>query len=132
MDSAAELTRVLSGRPIDPFPQGFEVDVLTFPGGAAELGRAREVMTAVLTGEGLPPWFVGRCVDDGVVQTCNLDRWSLRAWVFWLQPDNRRWWWWAAETGPDAIGVTVLVRSKPYLRGSLEWLFKASAAPPPA
>lgn len=132
MDTDLELRRVHSGPSGDPLPAGLETDTLTFSGGEAALDRAREVMTAVLTATDLPGWFVNSCVDDTVVQTCTLDRWSLRAWRFWLAPDNRRWWWWSAHVAGDSIAVTVLVRSKPYLRGSLEWLFKASGAPPPA
>lgn len=113
-------------------PAGLETDTLTFPGSEEALARAREVMTAVLSATDLPGWFVNSCIDDTAVQTCTLDRWSLRAWRFWLAPDNRRWWWWSARVAGDSIEVTVLVRSKPYLRGSLEWLFKASGTPPPA
>jgi len=69
---------------------------------------------------------VEQCFDDSEIQTCNLDRWSLRAWKFWLAPENRRWWWWAAEPADGEIRVRALVRAKPYLRGSLDWLWKAS------
>jgi hypothetical protein len=55
-----------------------------------------------------------------------VDRWSLRAWKFWLAPENRRWWWWAAEAPDGQLRFRALVRGKPYLRGSLDWLWKAS------
>ena len=107
-------------------PDGYLVEQLTYPGDAAVLARAREVMTAVLTGKDLPGWFVEQCVDDAGIQTCELKKWSLRAWKYWLEPENRRWWWWEAEERKGEIAVTVLVRSRPYLKGSLDWLFTAA------
>ncbi len=80
-------------------------------------------MAALLEGRELPDWFTERCLDDAEIKTCEVKRWSLRAWRFWLAPDNRRWWWWAARAGGGRIEVTVLVHAKPYLRGSLDWLF---------
>jgi hypothetical protein len=111
----------------DAVPPGFDLDELTFPGGPDTAHRAREVMTALLSGQPLPGWFVEQCVDDSASPTCNVDRWSLRAWKFWLAPENRRWWWWAAEPADGRIRFSALVRAKPYLRGSLDWLWKASA-----
>ena len=129
MVAAEELQRVRDEERDTAPPAGYEVDDLIFAGGPEQLERAREVMAAVLTDQPLPAWFVAQCVDDGAVQTCTLDRWSLRAWKFWLQPENRRWWWWSADTAAGSIHLTALVRAKPYLRGSLEWLFKAAATP---
>ncbi len=129
MRAAEELQRVESDQPAPLPPDGFLADRLTFPGGAAALVRAREVMSAVLTDRELPQWFIDQCVDDRKVQSCTLDRWSLRAWRFWLEADNRRWWWWAAEVEGDRVTMTVLVRAQPYLRGSLDWLFRAAARP---
>jgi len=110
----------------DPVPAGYELDALTFPGGPEALARAREVMTAVLSGEPLPAWFVEQCVDDSALQTCDLEHWSLRAWKFWLAPENRRWWWWDAQPNEAEIKFRALVRAKPYLRGSLDWLWKTA------
>ena len=126
MNAEDELRHVQGAAVTDPLPAGFELDELTYPGGGADLGRAREVMTAVLTGEPLPAWFTARCVDDSAVQTCTLDRWSLRAWRFWLTAENRRWWWWSAEPAGGEIRFAALVRARPYLRGSLDWLFTAA------
>ncbi len=126
MDAEEEL-RHLRGEGFDePLPAGLELDELTFPGGPQTLARAAEVMTALLTGQPLPGWFVEQCVDDAASQTCNLERWSLRAWRFWLAPANRRWWWWSAEPAEGGISMKALVRERPYLRGSLDWLFKAA------
>lgn len=129
MTSAEELAR-LGARPgEEPPPPGLEIDRVSYPGDAAVLARAREVMEAALRDGELPGWFTALCVDDARVQSCTLDRWSLRAWRFWLQPENRRWWWWGAETVGDEVRLAVLVRARPYLRGSLDWLFKASRLP---
>jgi hypothetical protein len=127
VDPAEELRRVRGEDTDGSPPAGYEVDELAFPGGPEQLERVREVLTAVLTGQPLPAWFTAQCIDDSVVQTCNLERWSLRAWKFWLLPENRRWWWWSADAAGGQIRVKALVRAKPYLRGSLEWLFKAAA-----
>jgi len=127
VDPEQELRHLRGEGGEEPVPPGFELDELTFPGGLETLARAREVMTAVLTDELLPGWFVAQCLDDSAVQTCNLERWSLRAWKFWLAAENRRWWWWAAEPADGQIRFTALVRAKPYLKGSLDWLFKAAA-----
>jgi hypothetical protein len=129
VDAETELRHLRGEGADEPIPAGFELDALTFAGGQETLARAQQVMTAVLTGETLPGWFVAQCLDDSAVQTCNLERWSLRAWKFWLAAENRRWWWWAAEPADGQIRFTALVRAKPYLRGSLDWLWKVS--PPP-
>ncbi len=126
MDAEKELCHVRGEGGADPVPPGFELDELTFPGGPEALARAREVMSAVLSGQPLPGWFVEQCVDDSAIQTCNLERWSLRAWKFWLSPENRRWWWWSAEPAGVQIRFTALVRAKPYLRGSIDWLWKTA------
>jgi hypothetical protein len=122
-----ELKHVRAEDGSEPVQDGFQLDELSYPGGQMVLAKAREVMTAVLSGEPLPVWFTSLCVDDSAIQTCNVDRWSLRAWKYWLEPENRRWWWWAAETDGEEIRFTALVRERPYLRGSIDWLFKASA-----
>jgi hypothetical protein len=70
----------------------------------------------------LPDWFLAACVDDAQVRDCVVDRWSLRAWVYWFQPGLRNWRWWSAEAEEDRLRVTILVLQRPYLRGALEWL----------
>ena len=128
LPSDLELIHVRKGAAGDPIPPGFELDSLTYPGGEAVLERARQVFTAVLRGETLPEWFTAQCVDDAAIRDCEIERWSLRAWRYWLEQENRRWWWWEASTDGDLIAFTALVRSRPYLRGSIDWLFKASAS----
>jgi len=117
-----------------------DTDTMETPGGARTLARAREVLEAVVghAASGaewpgpsewrtlLPDWFVAACVDDAEVKDCVLDRWSLRAWTYWFQPDLRKWRWWDAEVGGDRLAVTLLVLQRPYLRGALEWLLKVA------
>jgi hypothetical protein len=74
----------------------------------------------------LPDWFVAACVDDLELRDCVIDRWSLRAWTYWFQPDLRKWRWWDASAGDGCLAVRVLVLDRPYLRGSLEWLLKVA------
>lgn len=135
MDVAQELTRVRAGEPGSP---PGEFDRVAAPG--ADLDRAREVMVLVLehsTGEWpslerwmevLPAWFVDACLDDALVQSCILDRWSLRGWLHWLRPENRKWYWWGARVEGEQAVVTVLVPERPYLRGALDWLLKTAGA----
>lgn len=130
--AAGELRRVREGARNEPAPAGFEIDRVTYPGGDPELALAREALAAQLEGDELPGWFVERCIDDRDIKTCEVRRWSLRAWRYWLDPENRRWWWWDAHAGEGGIEVAVLVREKPYLRGALDWLFtvaREAAAP---
>ena len=104
------------------------------------LARVREVLRAVLAApvpwpapdgwrQLLPRWFSDACSDDERVTTCVVDKWSLRAWIWWFQPEQRRWLWWDAETDDDRL----LIRLAPtgagsLLLGSLEWLLKIAGA----
>ena len=122
-----ELKHVIYGPSGDAPPDGAELDKLSYPGGEKALARARQVLSAVLRSQPLPDWFTAQCVDDAAIRDCEIERWSLRAWKYWLEPENRRWWWWNATTDGDRIELTAVIRSRPYLRGSIDWLFKASA-----
>ncbi|HEY4027659.1 MAG TPA: hypothetical protein VGO86_14625 [Candidatus Dormibacteraeota bacterium] len=138
MTPAQELQHIREGAG-GAAPPG-EIDTLEAAGGAATLARTREVLEAVVrrsaaggdwpaTGEWrtlLPAWFTGACVDDAEVKDCVLDRWSLRAWTYWFQPDVRRWRWWDASVQDDRVIVRLLVLDRPYLRGALEWLLKVA------
>jgi hypothetical protein len=75
----------------------------------------------------LPSWFVEACVDDAELRDCVVDKWSLRAWIYWFQPGTRKWRWWDATPTADRLEVQVLVLERPYLRGSLEWLLKVAS-----
>jgi hypothetical protein len=69
-------------------------------------------------------------VDDAQVRDCVLDKWSLRAWTYWFQPQLRQWRWWDAVATADGVRVTLLVLGRPYLRGALDWLVKVAAEAP--
>ena len=122
-----------------------ELDVIEVEcevGAALAQERVREALTPVLEHqEGawpsldewktlLPSWFVEACVDDRQVRDCVLDKWSLRAWLHWLQPDQRQWRWWDAEAVDETrLRVRLLPLADPYLKGSVNWLLAVAAAP---
>jgi hypothetical protein len=115
---AEELRRVREGADSQVPPA--ETDMLEAPGDEATLGRVREVLEIV------PAWFTVASVDDAEVRDCVLDRWSLRAWTYWFQPDLRKWRWWDARVDDGRVLVTLLVLQRPYLRGALEWLLEVA------
>jgi hypothetical protein len=108
------------------------------------LARVREVLTVVLRRASaaaqwpsveewkrtLPAWFVATCVDDVELRDCVIDKWSLRAWTYWFQPELRKWRWWDAAVEEGRLRVRVQVLERPYLRGALEWLLEAACAGP--
>jgi hypothetical protein len=117
-----------------------DTDTVEVAGGAPALARTREVLEVVVgrAANGaewpgvdewkglLPAWFTAACVDDAEVKDCVLDRWSLRAWTYWFQPELRKWRWWDARADGDRPQVTLVILQRPYLRGALEWLLKVS------
>lgn len=125
----------------DP-PGTLDVIEVECEGGAERaLARVREAMAPVLEHqEGpwpslddwkalLPGWFVEACVDDRQVRDCVLDRWSLRAWLHWLRPDQRQWRWWDAEVVDGThLRVRLLPLSDPYLKGSVNWLLTVAGS----
>jgi hypothetical protein len=139
MTPAEELRHLREGAGGRPPPS--DSDVLEVPGGERTLQRARQVLEPLLGHEGsewpgveewrrrLPDWFTGACVDDVQVRDCVLDKWSLRAWVYWFRPDLRKWRWWDAEVDDDRLSITLLVEQRPYLRGALEWLLAVARNP---
>lgn len=62
------------------------------------------------------------------------EKWSLDAWLYWLEPENREWFWWKAYEFDDEeiknthFLIEVTVYNQPFLWGSLKWLFKACGA----
>lgn len=116
----------------------------TCPGGAeAVLARTREVLAGVVPAPRpwpeldewrtrLPAWFVDACSDDVRISTCVLDKWSLRAWVWWFQPEQRRWTWWDGVADGDRLTLTLVPTGVgSLLLGALEWLLEAAGADVP-
>ena len=109
------------------------------PAGAV-LARVRDVIAVVTPPprpwpsldewrQRLPAWFGVACSDDVQISTCVVDKWSLRAWVWWFQPEQRRWEWadGRAEDGTVVIGV-VPTGNGSLLLGALDWLLEAAGA----
>lgn len=141
MTAEEELERVRLGT-VEPPPGDADTLRVACGDDAGDvLGRVRQVLEVVLprTEEGwptldqwtalLPAWFVAVCSDDVTVQSCVLDRWSLRAWTYWFQPGRRQWRWWDGRVAErDRLRIVLLVGARPYLRGALDWLLRASGA----
>jgi hypothetical protein len=135
-----ELRRLRRGPGEEAPPSDVETLAVECADCGASLERVREVLGAVLTRPDaewpgveewrrvLPTWFVERCVDDAELRDCVVDKWSLRAWVYWFQPGMRRWRWWDATVTEGRLEVRIAVLKRPYLRGALEWLLKVAAA----
>ena len=141
---STELERLAAGGPQagEEPPATPSVVAATFEGGAASVDaawvRVREVLEIMAeprrpwpaTGEWkalLPAWFVDSCSDDVTIVNCVLDKWSIRAWVYWFQPDQRRWLFWSRAAGDSELAVTVIPTGQgSLLLGSLEWLMKCA------
>jgi hypothetical protein len=139
-----EIRRLLSGPAAAETPSAELVVVeASCPGGAeAVLQRVREALQPVFEAPQpwpstdawrarLPAWFVDACSDDERVTTCVLDRWSLRAWIWWFQPEQRRWLWWDAAADGDRLAIRLVPTGHgSLLLGTLEWLLKSAGATP--
>ena len=141
MEAERELAHLRAGAATEVPPGEVDELVVSCPEGAERLLTAvREVLEVVLAHQAgpwpgvdewkqlLPEWFVSSCVDDRQVRDCVLDKWSLRAWTYWFQPDQRRWRWWDARADGHRLQVSLLVEERPYLRGALEWLLETAGA----
>jgi hypothetical protein len=73
----------------------------------------------------LPVWFVDACAPDASEQQ---GAWTLDAWLYWLEPEQRSWFWWGAELTDSGVEVLVEVDSWPYPDGALRWLLVAAGA----
>lgn len=115
------------------------------------LGRCKEVLRIVLENSMgkwpsmdkwrnlLPQWFIERCAREITMEEAekrlNLsieerkeinrkEGWTLSAWLYWFNPEERQWFWWDAKINDeDTIIITVECLSWPFPWGALEWLF---------
>src|SRR5919197_799872 len=121
MEAERELSHLRAGAAADGLPRDLDELVVSCPEGAEHvLTGVREVLEVVLAHQAgpwpsvdewkqlLPEWFVSSCVDDRQVRDCVLDKWSLRAWTYWFQPDQRGWRWWDARADGDRLHVWLL------------------------
>ncbi|MHB8064327.1 MAG: hypothetical protein ACYDG2_17130 [Ruminiclostridium sp.] len=120
------------------------------------LGRCKEVLKIVLENsvgkwpsidewrQLLPQWFIERCAREitmeeaekrlslSIEERKEINRkegWTLSAWIYWFNPEERKWFWWDAKIyEEDTIIITVECISWPFPWRSLEWLFIASGA----
>jgi hypothetical protein len=96
----------------------------------------------------LPDWFVRNCGPDlsseeaeaELARLSNLSPqeqleeektavWSLSNWLYYLEPENRRWYWWDGQViDPEILIVAIEVYDWPFPWGSLDWLLRASGA----
>lgn len=95
----------------------------------------------------LPVWFTAKCRAEETPEESEnwLARWrqlsdadkrkaeeargySLRGWLYWMNPDNRQWFWWDAAPLRGGMAVAVAVADWPFPWGALDWLFKAAGA----
>lgn len=55
-------------------------------------------------------------------------KWTLSAWLFWLQPDERQWYFWDSRVeSKNQLRVQVQIVDYPLL-GALEWLLRSAGA----
>jgi hypothetical protein len=96
----------------------------------------------------LPDWFLSACApletkDEAdkfmtwwrslpPEQQAQAERekdWSLGAWLYWMDPENRVWTWWDARVmDADRVMVAVEIVDWPFPWGALRWLFRAAGA----
>ncbi len=130
--------------PQEPAPEGTVTLTYAAPEGPhTVLDRVRDALLAVIPApnpwpsleewrQRLPAWFVEACSDDVAISTCVVDKWSLRAWVWWFQPEQRRWTWWDGQAGDGQVVLQVSpTDAGSLLLGALEWLLEAAGAKVP-
>lgn len=96
----------------------------------------------------LPNWFVSRCAQemtDEEINSCDkqlrkksraeqirIERkkdWSLSAWLYWFEPDNREWYWWGSEVkDANTLEIKVITLGWPFPWEALRWLLRAAGA----
>lgn len=137
-----ELERLRRGAGEAPAPPDLVSVTATCPSGSAGdvLQRVRAVLEPIAEApkpwpspdewrQRLPQWFVEATSDDERVTTCVVDKWSLRAWIWWFQPDQRRWLWWDAAVDGDRLRIRLApTGTGSLLLGALDFLLKAAGA----
>ena len=89
----------------------------------------------------LPEWFISKCrperteeqkieylkwwdslsIEEKNKHSQKKQIWSLKNWLYWMDPDEREWYWGKAESiSDDEIMLTILVYGHPFPDGSLK------------
>lgn len=55
-------------------------------------------------------------------------RWTLEAWLYWMQPDQRTWSWAGSAVGEGVLVIEVETKEWPTAIGSLKWLLRVAGA----
>jgi len=92
----------------------------------------------------LPQWFVKKCAREisqeeaekrillkmkERIRITKEEGWTLSAWIYWFEPDERAWWWWDAIIQDEhSLIVTLETESWPFPWEALEWLLMLSGA----
>ena len=129
-----------------------ELEVETDDHSDVVVGRVKEVLGIVLSNATqqsleswkklLPKWFVLACADEitheEAVRRRNLPmeererlaaHWTLSAWLYWFEPEQRFWEWWDVDCiSEKSFTVQILVSEHPFPSGALEWLLRAAGA----
>lgn len=119
------------------------------------LAKAKEVLSILISNEpvsvtdlgkwadALPEWLVSQFVPEPTKEEMDIylalpyeermkpehNRPSLKAWLYWFQPENRYWQWWdAAVLDKDTLVVAIEVREWPFPWEALKWLLEACGA----
>ena len=157
MTNQAELERLRYGPNINmnPAPGMSARLIVRCPGNAPDvLRKCKELLVIVLEQDVnnwpsldawrslLPSWFVRQAEEEvspeqaeqrlrlSLEERIRLSKkWSVSAFVYWFQPNERHWFWWdATAENANLVSVTVLVEGLPFPWGALEWLLRTSGA----
>jgi hypothetical protein len=56
-------------------------------------------------------------------------KWSLEDWLYWMQPDHRKWFWWdGVVINDNLLYIAVEVEDYPFAWDALAWLLRASGS----
>ena len=97
----------------------------------------------------LPQWFVDRCApeesDEETRKRVDAWRklpreaqwqielgreWSLKSWLYWMEPKNRTWFWWdaASLSEIDHLLIALEIWDWPFPWQSFSWSLRAAGA----